>query len=130
MGGLFPANKAADDAMAAIQGRVRIEIKRTRGNVARNGLYWSRLALAAPMLSEKAPGLTTDLLHKVLKDRYGLVKLITLPSGEIVKDYESTSFAKMTEVDRMAFVDWSLETLSKWLGVDVTTLRREAELAG
>ena len=72
----------------------------------------------------KAAGLAT-----ILKDRYGLVRIVTLPSGESIKDYESISFASMTEPDRAKFIDWSLTTLSKWLGVDCTDLRREADAA-
>lgn len=130
--GLFPANPAAEQAMAAVaagDARVRVEFKSMRGNVKRNALYWKCLSVAAPMLDEKAPGLTVDLLHKVLKDRAGLVKVITLPSGEKIKDYESISFAKMAETDRAAFVNWALETLSTWLGCDVTELRKEGEAA-
>ena len=131
LGGLFPACKASQDALAAVTGRVRIEMKQTRGNVRRNGLYWACLSLCAPMLSERMEGdaLTVEMLHNILKDRRGLVRLITLPSGDVYKDYDSISFAKMTEPERMEFIDWSLQTLSKWLGVDVTTLRQEAEQA-
>jgi len=129
LGSLRPANEAATRALAAIDGQVRIEFKSMRGNVRRNGLYWACLGVAVPMLDEKAPGLTVDLLHKVLKDRYGLVRVVTLPSGEQVKDYESTSFAKMTEPERAAFIDWALSTVSSWLGCDVTDLRREGEAA-
>src|SRR6476646_11551577 len=93
LGSLRPANAAAEEAMKAIDGTVRIELKSMRGNVRRNGLYWSCLSVAVPMLDEKAPGLTVELLHKILKDRAGLVRIITLPSGEQVKDYESISFA-------------------------------------
>jgi hypothetical protein len=39
-------------------------------------------------------------LHNVLKDRAGLVKVVTLPSGEQIKDYDSISFHKMTEPER------------------------------
>ena len=131
LGGLFPACKASQDALAAVTGRVRIEMRQTRGNVRRNGLYWACLSLCAPMLSERMEGdaLTVEMLHNILKDRRGLVRLITLPSGDVYKDYDSISFAKMTEPERMEFIDWSLQTLSKWLGVDVTTLRQEAEQA-
>lgn len=127
LGMLAPANKAAEEALHTIDGTVRVEIKRMRGNVRRNALYWSVLGLAAPMLEEQAPGLTVELLHKVLKDRYGLVHIVTLPSGQEIKDYESTSFAKMTEPERANFIDWALTTLSTWLGCNVTELRREAE---
>lgn len=131
LGGLFPTNPAAEQAVQALAAGapVRIELKSMRGNVKRNALYWSCLGVAAPMLTEKAPGLTVDLLHKVLKDRYGLVRIVTLPSGEVVKDYESTSFAKMTEPERAAFIDWALTTVSAWLGVEVTELRKEGQAA-
>lgn len=129
LGGLFPANAAAERALAAVDGRVRVKITRTRGNNKRIALYWIVLGLAAPMLEEKAPGLTDELLHKVLKDRAGLVRVVTLPSGEQVKDYDSISFHKMTEVERAKFIDWAFNTLASWLGVDVATLRNEAEAA-
>lgn len=132
LGSLRPANKASEQAFAAVDDKpIRIRITRTNGNVRRNALYWSCLALAAPMLSERVEGdaLTAELLHRILKDRFGLVRTVTLPSGDTIKDYESTSFAKMTEPDRAAFIDWALQTLSKWLGVEVTDLRREAEAA-
>jgi hypothetical protein len=62
----------------------------------------------------------------VLKDRYGLVKIVTLPSGETIKDYDSVSFASMTEPQRAKFIDWAFNTVSSWLGVDVDTLTKEA----
>lgn len=131
LGMLAPASAAAEQAIRTLEpgSKVRIEIKSTRGNTRRNALYWSCLSLAAPMLDEKAPGITVDLLHKVLKDRAGLVRIVTLPSGEQVKDYDSISFAKMTEDERAEFIDFALNTLSAWLGVPVTDLKREGEAA-
>jgi hypothetical protein len=95
LGGLFPANPAAEKALSAVQGRVRVKITRTQGNNKRIALYWIVLGIAAPMLDEVAPGLTDDLLHKVLKDRAGLVKAVTLPSGDVIKDYDSISFGRV-----------------------------------
>lgn len=131
-GALRPANKASEEALAAIgDGPVRIRITKTTGNVKRNALYWSCLAIAVPMLSERIEGdaLTTDMLHRILKDRAGLVRIIKLPSGDTIKGYDSTSFASMPENERARFIDWALQTLSRWLGCDVTDLRREAEAA-
>jgi hypothetical protein len=127
LGGLFPANPAAEQALAAVTGKVRVKITRTHGNNKRLSLYWITLGLAAPMLDEQAPGLTDSLLHKVLKDRYGLVKVVKLPSGQEIKDYDSISFHQMTENERSAYIDWSFKTLSSWLGVDVETLTKEAK---
>ncbi len=129
LGGLFPACPAAEKALSAVQGRVRVKITRTQGNNKRIALYWIVLGIAAPMLDEQAPGLTDELLHNVLKDRRGLVRVVKLPSGDIVKDYASISFASMTEPERAAFIDWAFATLSSWLGVSVDELTSEASAA-
>jgi hypothetical protein len=129
LGGLFPANPAAEQALSAVQGRVRVKITRTQGNNKRIALYWIVLGLAAPMLDEQAPGLTDQLLHNVLKDRAGMVRIVTLPSGEQIKDYDSISFHKMTEPERAEFIDFAFKTLSSWLGVPVETLTEEARNA-
>jgi len=132
LGSLRPVGRAAEEALAALDdGAVRIRITRTAGNVRRNALYWAILGVAAPVLSERIEGdaIDVEMLHRILKDRRGLVRVITLPSGDTIKDYDSISFAKMAEPERAAFVDWALNTLSKWLGCDVTDLRREAEAA-
>ena len=129
LGGLFPTNPAAEQALAAVSGRVRVKITRTQGNNKRIALYWITLGIAAPMLNERAPGLTDKLLHNVLKDRYGLVKLVVLPSGDLVKDYESISFHSMTEPERAAFITWAFDTVSHWLGCSVEELTKEASAA-
>lgn len=128
LGSIRPANKPCEEALAALDDQpFRIRITRTRGNTKRNALYWSCLGIAAPMLSERIEGdaLTAEMLHRVLKDRGGLVRVITLPSGDTIKDYDSTSFASMGEPERAKFIDWALQTVSKWLGVDVNDLLRE-----
>ena len=127
LGGLFPACPAAEKALSAVNGRVRVKITRTQGNNKRIALYWIMLGIAAPMLDDVAPGITDELLHNVLKDRRGLVRVITLPSGEQVKDYDSISFASMTEVERAAYIDWAFVTLSNWLGVAVEELTTAAK---
>lgn len=131
LGGLFPANADAEKALAAIDGQVRVKITRTQGNNKRIALYWIVLGLAAPMLSEQCEGdaLDATLLHRVLKDRKGLYTETVLPSGEIIRNYDSISFATMPENERAAFIDWAFETLSKWLDVPVETLTAEARAA-
>jgi hypothetical protein len=127
LGSLRPANAACEEALAAVEANtvVRLRITKTSGNVRRNALYWAVLNVAAPNLSCVAPGINARLLHKVLKDRYGLVSVVTLPSGDQVKDYESTSFAKMDEPKRAEFVTWALATLASWLGCTPEELLNE-----
>lgn len=131
LGALRPANPAAEKALAALEGNspVRIEIKQTRGNQGRMALYWITLAKAAEALSDMVQGDALDdaMLHQVLKDRRGLYTTTTLPSGEVLKNYRSISFAKMTEDERTAYVDWAFKTLAKWLGCTVEELTMENE---
>ncbi len=132
LGSLRPANKAAEEALAALNNEpMRVRITKTSGNIKRNALYWSCLNIAAPMLSERIEGdaINAEMLHKILKDRAGLVRVITLPSGDVIKDYDSTSFAKMPEHDRSEFINWALATLAKWLGVAPETLLDEGRAA-
>jgi hypothetical protein len=131
LGGLFPACPAAEKALAAVTGRVRVKMTRTQGNNKRIALYWIVLGIAAPMLSEQCSGDAIDdqMLHEILKDRRGLYTQTVLPSGEIVKNYRSISFHSMNEVERAKFIDWAFETLGKWLGVPIETLTEEARRA-
>jgi len=126
LGGLFPASLAAEKALAALDksAPVKVAFKRTRGNQGRMALYWIVLAKAAPLLSELCDGDAIDetMLHRILKDRRGLYTQTTLPSGEIVKNYDSISFHKMPENERNDYVQWAFETLAKWLKVSVLDL--------
>lgn len=129
LGALRPANPAAEKALAALEGNspVRIEIKRTSGNQRRMALYWVVLAKAAEALSDIVVGdaLDAEMLHEVLKDRRGLYTTTTLPSGDVLKNYRSIGFAKMTENERTEYVDWAFRTLAKWLGCTVEELTTE-----
>lgn len=131
LGGLYPACPAAETALAAVDGKVRVKLTRTQGNNKRIALYWIVLGLCAPMLSEKCSGdaIDDEMLHDILKDRKGLYTMTVLPSGEIVKNYRSISFHTMTEDERSAFINWAFETLSKWLDVPVETLIEEGRAA-
>lgn len=126
LGGLFPASPAAEKALAALDSNapVKVAFKRTRGNQGRMALYWIVLAKAAPLLSELCEGDAIDetMLHRILKDRRGLYTQTTLPSGEVVKNYDSISFHKMPENERNEYVQWAFETLAKWLQVSVPDL--------
>lgn len=131
LNGLRPVNAAAEDAMRALDFEpIRVRVTRTRGNQARNGLYWVVLGIAAPMLEEKLDGpMTVTMLHRIMKRKGGLARPVTLPSGEIEWDYDSISFAKMPEPKRAEFIDWSLRTLAGWLGVTEEELRTEGRAA-
>lgn len=124
LGGLFPSCPASEKALASIDGEVRLKITRAKGNQSRLGLYWIVLAKVAPMLSELCEGDAIDetMLHRILKDRRGLYTQTTLPSGEVVKNYDSISFHKMPENERAEYVTWAFETLAKWLKVSVVDL--------
>jgi hypothetical protein len=69
------------------------------------------------------------LLHRYLKRRCGISSpVISKKTGEIIEwDDESISFEGMTEAERASYIDQALETLSSWIGCDVTELRNEAQ---
>lgn len=128
LGGLFPANRAAEEALTEIKGRVSVKISGGRANQRRRSLYWSVASLVVPLLNE-AHGLTIsdDDLHEITRIKLGLFDEIKLPSGEVYRKLRSTSNAKMNEADRSVYTTRALALWSTWTGVDVTTLREEAE---
>lgn len=127
LGMLKPANRAAEEAMREIKGKVRCEIKGGTANQRRRGLYWSVAALVAPLLND-LHRLTLDEqdLHDITRDKLRLYEEQRLPSGEIYRRRRSTSNRAMNEADRAEFTTRALHLWSTWTGIDVTTLRDEA----
>ncbi len=131
-GGLRPVTAAAEQLLAnAKEGEtIRIEAKQLRGNVRRMAWYWVMLKLATEQLSDAVDGvMTTHMLHRFLKRHTGRAKPITSKkTGEVIDyDYDSIAFDKMTEAERAEYIDQSTDFLSRRLGVDTNTLRREAQ---
>jgi hypothetical protein len=130
-GSLRPVTPAAEELMATVPDRpVRVEIKNIRGNTRRLALYFVCLKVACEQLSDAVDGImSVRVLHRYLKRRCGLSSpIISKKTGEIIEwDDESISFENMPESERAAYIDHALETLSKWIGTDVTTLRNEAQ---
>ena len=128
LGGLFPANAKAAEAMREIRGRVTVKITGGRANQRRRGLYWLVCALVVPLLNQ-AHGLTLDEddLHDITRDKLRLHhEPVKLPSGEIYRKRRSTSNRAMNEAERAEYTDRALALWSTWCGVDVTILRAEA----
>jgi hypothetical protein len=128
LGMLRPANRVAEEAMREIKGRVSVKISGGRANQRRRSLYWSVAALVVPLLNQ-AHGLTLDEddLHDITRDKLKLYDEVRLPSGDVHRKRRSTSNRAMNEADRAAYTTRALELWSTWTGVDVTTLRDEAE---
>lgn len=128
LGMLAPANRTAEEAMREVRGRVRIEIKGGIANQRRRGLYWSVASLVVPLLNE-AHGLTLDEqdLHDLTRQKLKIGHWIDLPSGDRRFKPASTSNRAMNEAERAAYTDRALHLWSVWTGVDVATLRHEAE---
>lgn len=101
-----------------------------RGNTKRLAWYWVMLKLAVEQLSDAIDGrFTRKMLHNWFKRQTGLARpVISKKTGEILDyDYESISFARMPENQRAEYVDQVSDLLARRLGVDVVTLRTEAE---
>lgn len=134
LGSLVPSTAAAEDAMKAVPlgTLVRIEIKRSQGNQRRMAWYWVMLKLALENLDDAFDGpVTTRHLHRWLKREAGLAApIVSRKTGEIIDyDYDSISFANMAEHERAKFIDFACQKLSARLGVDVSTLKSEAQEA-
>lgn len=130
LGMLRPANRAAEEAMQHIKGRVRVDIKGGISNERRRSLYWCCAALVVPILND-LHGLTLNEqdLHDITREKLEVGERITLPSGDTYFKLASTSRAAMNEAERAAYTDRALQLWSTWCGVDVATLRKEAEAA-
>ena len=127
LGGLFPANKAAENAMREIKGRVRAVITGGSANQRRRGLYWLCAALVVPLLNSRfAMTLDEDDLHDITRDKLKLYDEVTLPSGDVHRKRRSTKNSAMNEAERADYTDRALQLWSTWTGVDVATLRSEA----
>ncbi len=131
LGTLRPLNGASEDAIRALGNgeTVRVDFVKARGNQRRLAWYWVMLKIALENLSEAFDGpVTTATLHRWLKREAGLAKpIVSQKTGEIIDyDYDSISFASMTEPERAAFVDFASAKLAARLGCDPTTLKQEA----
>ena len=73
--------------------------------------------------------LDEDDLHDIMRDKLKMYDEVKLPSGEPHRKRWSTSNRAMTEPDRAEYLNKCLDIWSTWTGIDVATLRREAEQA-
>jgi hypothetical protein len=131
-GSLRPATPAAETVFNSLDPKkaYRIDVKGIRGNTRRLALYWVCLKVGCEQLSDAVDGkMSPRILHRYLKRRCGLSSpIISKKTGEVIDwDDESIAFEKMPESERTAYIDHALETLSKWIGCDITTLRDEAQ---
>lgn len=134
LGALRPLNGAAEEALKHIGNgeTVRIEIKRTRGNLRRLAWYWVMLKIALENLSDAFDGpVTTKVFHRWLKREAGLARpIVSRKTGEVIDyDYDSIAFHNMSEDQRAQFVDFASDKLAARLGVPVETLTAEAKAA-
>lgn len=126
-GALHPVNTAAREAVKALTGECRVEIKRSGANERRRGFYWVMLDVAAEALTD-ATGFAWDqeLLHNELKRRLELGDTFKTPRGHTVFKPRSTSNRAMTEPERARWTDRCANVLSHWLGCEIAELMDEA----
>ena len=132
LGALRPANAAAEEALkAASDELLRIEIKRTTGNIRRLAWYWVMLRLFLENSDFFDGPVSPNFLHREMKKRAGLATpIVSKATGEIYDyDFDSISFNSMPENERAEFIDYVADALSKALGVPMETLKREAQEA-
>jgi|GEM_PF-914430 len=132
LGNLRPLNGAASDALKALTdgSMVRVEIKRTQGNIKRMGWYWVMLKIVLENISDAFEGgMTTRMLHKWLLRKSGHAKpVVSRKTGEVIDyEYPSISFANMPEHQRAEYVDDAAAVLAKALGVEPQVLMEESK---
>ena len=131
LGMLRPANRAAEEAMREISGRVRVTMTGGKANQARRAVYWIIAGLIVPILNQRYNmTLTEDDLHDIMRDKFRMYDETVLPSGEVHRKRWSTSNRAMNEADRTDYLNKCLAVWETWTGIDPATLRREAELQG
>ena len=128
LGGLFPANRAAETAMQEVRGRVRVTMTGGTANQRRRGLYWIVAGLVVPLLNDRY-NMTLDEsdLHHITREKLGIGEQIHLPSGDSYFKPASTSNRAMNEADRADYTNRAFTLWSTWTGVNVDALRIEAE---
>jgi len=131
LGGLFPANRMAEEAMLEVRGRVQVQIRGGTANQRRRGLYWVCAGIVVQILNDlHTMTLTEKELHDITRDKFGMYDEFKLPSGQSFKRYHSTSNRAMNEAARADYTTRALGLWSTWTGVDITTLRQEADRLG
>ena len=130
LGMLRPANKAAQEALLEVKGRVSVKMTGGKANQRRRNLYWLVCALVVPLMNDRH-GMTLDEddLHDITKTKLKMYDEFVLPSGDKHRKLWSTSNRAMNEAERAEFTNKAFAIWSTWTGIDVVTLRREAELA-
>ncbi len=126
-GSLHPISSAAKEAVKALDGQCRVEIKKSGANDRRRAFYWVMLDTAAEALTD-ATGFPWDqeLLHDELKRRLKLGHEFTTPSGTVVFKPRSTSNRAMTEPERAHWTDRCANVLSHWIGCEIGEFMSEA----
>lgn len=130
LGGLFPANAAAEEAMKEINGTVKAVLTGGKANQRRRSLYWVLVSIVTPILNDMHNmTLTDDDLHDIMRDKLNMFDAVTLPSGEVHRKRWSTSNRAMNEADRAEYLNNCITIWSRWTGIDVNTLTAEAQRA-
>jgi hypothetical protein len=128
LGGLFPSNKCAEQAMRDITGHVRVTITGGGANQKRRSLYWVLNGIVTGLVNDRhGMTLTEDDLHDIMRDKFRMYDEVTLPSGEVHRKRWSTSNRAMNEHDRTLYLERCIAVWSKWTGIDASTLRREGD---
>lgn len=87
LGGLFPANAAAEEAMKEITGTVRAVLTGGKANQRRRSLYWVLVGIVTPILNDMhSMTLTDDDLHDIIEagpNFYAITEIVVKPSGRV-----------------------------------------------
>lgn len=126
LGGLYPVNLAAKEAVKALNSQVTVKLSGMSRNQRRRSLYWIVTGKVTEIMNDtQGYDLTEKDMHDIIRKKLGYYTETTLPSGDIYQKLTSTSDRKMNEQDRAVFTSRAFATYANWLGIPVEDLTRE-----
>ena len=130
-GALRPANRAAEQAMQAINGKVVVKLSGMTRNQRRRGFYWTLLDVTAEVLASSTDTpWDAETLHDEVRKALRFGTELKTPSGRTVFKPRSTADRNMSEVDRAAWTDRVVNFCQQITGIEAQTLIDEVRSRG
>ena len=130
VGGLRPEDERARRLLDRVPENDLVEVRARHGrSVQQMRFYRAVLSVAVEKTEAGRLFRTPDALHLALKLHLGYVEEVVQIDGTIVLQAQSARFDAMPHEEFTEFVEAALRTLAEEYGVDVETLRLEAEAA-
>ena len=126
LGGLYPVNLAAKEAVKALGSQVTVKLSGMSRNQRRRSLYWIVTGKVTEIMNETQGFTFTEQdMHDIIRKKLGYYDETTLPSGDIHQRLKSTNDRNMSEQERAEFTTRAFTKYASWLGISVEDLTQE-----